>query len=204
MQTEHLLPLLEQQGEYHTAFWETAREQGWTALALPRSYGGLDLGLVELGLIALQAGRSLAGAPFLTSSFGAARAILDYGDDGLRDHWLPSLATGDTIGAVAFAEGQSPLPATPTVKFSSGKLLGVKDAVSAALHANVAVVLAADESGPVLVIAGLDDVERVGFNTFDNSRCTADLAFNGTPATVIAKAMLRVTLRSIFWHCSRS
>ncbi|MDM7957627.1 acyl-CoA dehydrogenase family protein [Blastomonas sp.] len=187
VQTDQLLPLLERQGEFHRPFWDTAREQGWTALALPEAYGGLELGLVELGLIALQAGRSLSGAPFLTSSFGAARAILDFGDDALRGHWLPLLARGEAIGAIAFAEGQSPLPANPTVKFSGGKLLGVKDAVSAALHADVAVVLAMNDSGPVLAIASLKDVERIGFNTFDNSRCIADLAFNGAPATVIAQ-----------------
>ena len=76
VQFGHLLPLLEQQGQFHAAFWETVKEQGWTALALPEAYGGLDLTLIELGLIAFQAGRSLSGAPFLTSSYGAARAIL--------------------------------------------------------------------------------------------------------------------------------
>ena len=85
VQTEHLLPLLEQQGEYHAPFWETAKEQGWTALALPEAYGGLDLSLVELGLIAFQAGRTLSGAPFLTSTFGAARALLDHGSDELKN-----------------------------------------------------------------------------------------------------------------------
>jgi acyl-CoA dehydrogenase len=45
---DDLLPLLEQSGTYHEGFWTTAKEQGWTALALPEAYGGLDLGLVEL------------------------------------------------------------------------------------------------------------------------------------------------------------
>src|SRR3546814_4974500 len=69
------LLLLQTSGKYHEGFWTTAKEQGWTALALPEAYGGLDLGLVELGLIAHQAGRTLSGAPFLTSSFGAAKTI---------------------------------------------------------------------------------------------------------------------------------
>ena len=84
MQTRDLLGLLERKGEYHAPFWDTAKQQGWTALALPEKYGGLDLSLVELGLIAFQAGRSLSGAPFLTSSYGAARAILDHGADALK------------------------------------------------------------------------------------------------------------------------
>lgn len=106
---EALLPLLEQSGQYHTAFWDTAKEQGWTALALSERYDGLDLGLIELGLIAHQAGRSISGAPFLTSSYGAVRAILDYGTDTLKDAWLKKLASGEAIGAIAFAEGQTVL-----------------------------------------------------------------------------------------------
>src|SRR3546814_14141729 len=77
---DDLLPLLQTSGQYHESFWTTAKEQGWTALALPEAYGGLDLGLVELGLIAHQAGRTPCGAPFLTSSFGAAKAIELYGN----------------------------------------------------------------------------------------------------------------------------
>jgi acyl-CoA dehydrogenase len=186
VQAEQLLPLLEQQGEYHAPFWETACEQGWTALALPEVWGGLDLSSVELGLIALQAGRSLSGAPFLTSSYGAARAILDHGSDALKGEWLPNLASGAAIGAVAFAEGQDVLPAQSTVAFTAGKLNGIKPAVSAGLHANVAIVLASKAGVPVLVAAGLEGVERQGFETFDNSRCTANLTFRDTPAMALA------------------
>ena len=50
---DDLLPLLQTSGRYHEAFWATAKEQGWTALALPEAHGGLALGLVELGLIAV-------------------------------------------------------------------------------------------------------------------------------------------------------
>lgn len=182
---EALLPLLEQSGQYHASFWETAKEQGWTALALPEAYGGLDLGLVELGLIAFQIGRSLAGAPFLTSSFGAARAILDFGDEGLRNDWLPKLASGDAIGAVAFAEGQAVMGAS--VGFADGKLTGTKPGVSGGLHADVAVALANDHGMPVLVVAALDGVTKAPINSFDNSRCVADLTFAGTPATELAR-----------------
>src|SRR3546814_8322278 len=100
---DDLLPLLQTSGQYHESFWTTVKEQGWTALALPEAYGGLDLGLVELGLIAHQAGRTLSGAPFLTSSFGAATAIELYGSDAQKARWIPGLASGETIGAVAFA-----------------------------------------------------------------------------------------------------
>ena len=47
---DRLLKLLEQVGEYDKPFWDTAVEQGWTALAIPEEHGGLGLGLVEQDL----------------------------------------------------------------------------------------------------------------------------------------------------------
>ena len=34
---DDLLPLLQASGRYHEGFWTTAKEQGWTALALPEA-----------------------------------------------------------------------------------------------------------------------------------------------------------------------
>ena len=180
-----LLPLLEAEGEIHTPYWETAKEQGWTALALPEVYGGLDLSLVELGLIAHQVGRSLAGAPFLTSSFGAARAILDHGSEELKAAWLPRLASGEAIGAVAFAEGQTVLGTG--IRYDSGLVSGTKPAVIGGRKANVAIILASDGGVPVLAAADLGSVTQSSFNSFDNSRCAADLVFADTPATELAR-----------------
>lgn len=186
MSDERQLAYLEQVGAYDEAFWTTAREQGWTALALPESFGGLDLGLVELGQIAHQAGRSLSGAPFLTSSFGAARALLDHGGSAMKDQWLGRLAAGDAIGAVAFAEHQAVLPSPSDVHFDGRTLTGVKTGVPGGLHADLAIVLASSHSGPALVVAQVGSVERRPVQSFDNSRCTANLIFAATPADLLA------------------
>lgn len=197
------LALLEQQGAYDTAFWRTCVEQGWTALALPEAHGGLDLGLVELGIVAQSCGAVLSGAPFLTTSFGAARAIMRGGDGTTREAWLGRLAAGEAIGTVAIGEGQSPLPTRPQVTFANGMLDGLKPAVAGGLHADVAVVLASENGKPVLVVADLADVERRGFDSFDNSRCTADLVFAATPAQRLA-GPTPGRKRSISSRCNRS
>ncbi|WP_439567592.1 acyl-CoA dehydrogenase family protein [Sphingopyxis sp.] len=184
--TEALLPLLESVGEYHRPFWETAKEQGWTALALPEDQGGLGLGLVELGLIAHQAGRSLSGAPFLTSSFGAAKAIEIYGSDAQKARWLPQLASGESIGAIAFAAGPDALPSRPDVTLTGDLLDGAARGVSGGLAADVAIVLANGPGMPVLTLVDLAGVERTAIVSFDNSRCLADLGFAATPAETLA------------------
>ncbi len=162
---DDLLPLLQTSGRYHEAFWATAKEQGWTALALPEAHGGLALGLVELGLIAHQAGRTLSGAPFLTSNFGAAKAIELYGSDDQKQRWLPGLASGDVIGAVAIASGPDALPAHPKVTLTNDRLDGVKDGVSGALHADVAIVFANGPGMPVLALVDLAKVEKTAIDS---------------------------------------
>lgn len=183
---DDLLPLLEQSGKYHEDFWTTAKEQGWTALALPEAYGGLALGLVELGLIAHQAGRTLSGAPFLTSSFGAAKAIELYGSEAQKQRWLPALASGKAIGAIAFASGADPLPARPAVTLTDDRLDGTAQSVSGGLYADVAIVFANGPGMPVFALADLSGVESQAVASFDNSRCIADLIFNGVPAETLA------------------
>src|SRR3546814_3226637 len=155
----------------HAAYWDTAKERGWTALALPETFGGLALGLVELGLVAHQAGRMLSGAPFLTSSFGAAKAIELYGSAVQKARWLPSLASGETIGAIAFAGGADALPAHPNATLTGGRLSGPMAGVTGGLAAHVAIVLAHEAGMPALTLVDLAGAQRRAVQSFDNSRC---------------------------------
>jgi acyl-CoA dehydrogenase len=185
IKAEDLLPLLEKSGDYHHGFWDIAKEQGWTALALPESYGGLDLGLVELGLIAHQAGRSISGAPFLTSTFGAAKAIELHGNDDLKSRLLPDLASGEKIGTVAFAAGSDPLPSPSPLRYEDGKLSGSVNAVVGGKHADLAVLLADSSQGPGLVVANLEKSSRSFINSFDNTRSFTNLSFDGADAELL-------------------
>lgn len=180
-----LLALLEQTGDYDRTFWETAIQQGWTGIAIPENYGGLGLGLIELGLVAQAAGAVTAGAAFLTSCHGTAQALLRCPDEEAKSRWLPALASGGAIGAVAFAEGGSPLPETPGVQFANGVLTGTKHGVAAGLQADFAVVWAQHRSQPALVLVELGDAAREPIHGFDNSRGHAHLNFAESPATVL-------------------
>lgn len=186
MDKSRLLKLLEQVGEHDQPFWDTAVEQGWTALAIPEEHGGLGLGLIELGLVAQACGAATSGAPFLTGGYGVSQALLQGSDAALAAQWLPRLASGEATGCVAFAEGNSALPPAPAVTLSGGKLTGTKPAVAGGAKADIAVVWAITDGQPALVLAELAGASRAAVNSYDNSRLYADLTFNGTPATVIA------------------
>ncbi len=194
MAKDRLLGLLEKVGEHDQPFWDTAVEQGWTALAIPEEHGGLGLGLVELGLVAQAAGAATSGAPFLTSGYGTARALLGSNAMLLQSTWLPRLASGEALGACAFAENTAILPPSPQVTYAGGVLDGTKPAVVGGLKADIAVVWASAADGPVLVLAELADVQRRAVDSYDNSRLYADLVFAGTPATVLAAGEAARTL----------
>ena len=180
--------LIEKRGEFDQQFWNTCVEQGWTGISIPEEHGGLGLGMLEQGIVAEACGAFLVGAPFLTTSYGVSQALVRHGSEGQKSEWLPKLASGEVIGAVAISETGFTAPSQPGVIFSGGKLKGTKPAVSAGGKADVAIVLAKGETGPALVIAKLDDgVERNIFHSFDNTRLTADLHFDGAPAELLAE-----------------
>lgn len=195
--TQRVLGLLDQQGADDYVFWTSAVSQGWTAITIPEEFGGLGLGLLELGLIAQASGATLVGAPFLTAGHGAAQALLHGASQTVKRDWLCRLASGDAKAAIAFGEGHSPLPRAPAVRFEDGRLHGVKRAVTGALGAQVALVLASRADDLVLVFAQLDDVHRSPIRSFDNSRLYGDLEFRSTPATLLAEGQeaLELALR---------
>lgn len=176
------LALLEAPGDFDRTFWDGAVAQGWTALAVPEAQGGMGLGLVELGIVSQAAGEVAAGLPFLAAAEGL-RVALGAGDAA---EWLPRLAAGEALAAIAFAAGGEPLPLAPPVRFEDGNLSGTATGVAGGLHADVALVYASGNDGPVLALASLDGVAREPVDGFDNGRGHADLAFAQTPAKVLA------------------
>ncbi len=184
---DRLLALLEQTGTFDAPFWETAMEQGWTALAIPEEHGGLGLGLTELGLVAQACGAATAGAPFLSQGYGAAQALLGSADAAAQARWLPVLASGEAKAAVAFAEGNSPLPLRPGVTFADGQLSGFKPGVTGGMAADFAVVWASADGQPALALVELAAAQRTVVDSYDNSRLFADLTFARTPATLLEK-----------------
>lgn len=180
-----LRALLETQGEYDTAFWQAARDMGWTAMGIAEEDGGLGLSLIETLIIAEETGRVVAGAPFLATAFAAAHAL----KLGGRSDLLRALASGKQTAALAFAEASEPLASGGATLSSDRKLTGEKSAVLGAACANFALVLCADtDATPQIAVVDLTEtgVTRASFATIDNSRCIATLRFDGTPAVVLS------------------
>jgi len=181
---ERLKTYLLERGTFDRELWALFGAQGWTAICYPEAFGGLDLGLLELGLVAEACGAAVTGVAALTSSFALGQALMHFGTDEQQSHWLPRLSAGSAIGAFAFAEGQDMLPGAPTLRIEGGRLSGTKPAVTAGGIADAVIVLAQGENGPVLALVDLAQpgITRSLLDTFDNSRCTADLTFDDVEA----------------------
>jgi alkylation response protein AidB-like acyl-CoA dehydrogenase len=82
------------------ALWKAAGEQGWLAVTVPEEFDGLGLGLVEAQVIARALGAGVAPGPWRGTVL-AAEAIRLGGSEEQKAAWLPRLAAGAAIGAVA-------------------------------------------------------------------------------------------------------
>ncbi len=118
-------------GTTDEALWKELRELGWPGIAISEEYGGQGLGTIELSILCEELGRVLAPVPFLASAI-AACVIEQAGSNEQRQRWLPGLASGETIGALA------------------GAVDGTAELVVSGAEADVIVLVEEDGSGRLL------------------------------------------------------
>ena len=163
--------LLEAPTEPMPAFWGAMGELGWLGLHLPEAHGGSGYGIEELAVVVEILGRHVAPGPFVATTVASA-VIAAAGTDALKAQYLPGLAAGTTIGAVALGGD---------VTVSGGKASGSAGTIlSAALASvllvgvgdDVAVIELADGGVTVDTPANLDPTRRSSRVTLDNATAT--------------------------------
>ena len=102
------------------------------------------------GLVAEQMGRNLSASPFFSTAILAATALRENGSDSQKSQWLPKIAGGDVVMAVALDEGPKHNPAGITMRAEKSgngfRLSGVKAMVIDG-HTADALIVAARTSG---------------------------------------------------------
>lgn len=89
---------------YSRALWREMAELGWTGIPFPEQYGGLGLGLAELGVVLEELGRRLLPTPFLSTVLLTGRALLLGGSEAQKQALLPAICAGERVIALAFQE----------------------------------------------------------------------------------------------------
>lgn len=89
---------------FSKALWQQMIELGWTGVAIPEAFGGLEFGYQGLGLIFEEAGHTLTASPLFASTVLGASVIELLGNDTQRNEYLPPVAAGELSLALALEE----------------------------------------------------------------------------------------------------
>ena len=85
---------------HDAALWQEMAGLGWTGLLVPESLGGSDAGMTAAAIVIEGLGAHTTPGPFLSSAV-LATTLLCHGASAPMEQWLPALASGESIGAVA-------------------------------------------------------------------------------------------------------
>lgn len=177
--------VLEGRAPYDRALWKGFAEMGFLGVAIPEEYGGAGAGQLELCVLAEEVGRAVAPVPFSSTVYLAAEALMLAGSDAQKQKWLPKIAAGEAIGALALFEGKgNPSPQAIKASVSGGALTGAKSPVADGGIADFAIVAARTGStgretdiGLFIVDLAGEGVEVKTLQNVDPSRNQAEIVF---------------------------
>ena len=98
-----LRELFDDDSGYDPVLWKGLAEMGLAGIHLPGDFGGSELEILDLAVVSETLGANAAPVPFLGHAL-ATEAINRAGNDEQRARMLPSLASGEHLATVAFAE----------------------------------------------------------------------------------------------------
>ncbi len=136
---------------FDRGLWSEMAAQGFAGIVIPEEHGGVDMGYLAAGLVAEQMGRNLTASPFLSTAILAATA-LKHGTADQQSEWLPKIASGEAVIALALDEGvkHNPRGVSTTAEPSGNgfKLNGAKAMVVDGHVADVLIVAARTSGEP--------------------------------------------------------
>jgi alkylation response protein AidB-like acyl-CoA dehydrogenase len=181
---------------FSRALWKTFAEMGFAGLLVPEAFGGSGLGCVEAGVVMEEIGRTLMPTPFLSTAVVGASALSRGGSEAQKSAYLPKIADGSLLTALAVDEGAKHRPlhtALQAVRSGNGfKLSGAKAFVVDGHVADLLIVAArsagnaGDRNGLTLFLVDpkakgvaiertvMVDAHNAARITFDNVEVNAD------------------------------
>ena len=179
---------------YPREVWTKAGAAGLLCASMPEDYGGAGGTFAHEAVIDRQyalAGFDTFGAPLHSGI--VAPYILHYGTEEQKKRWLPKLATGELIGAIAMSEPGtgSDLQGVRTTAKKSGNgyvLNGSKTFITNGQHANLIIVVAKTDAsvgakGVSLMVVETEDapgfrrgrkLKKLGLDSADTSELFFD------------------------------
>lgn len=161
--------------------WDETCKLGIPALLIHPDHGGLGLGVLEAALIAEKAGRFLLPVPYVGSAVMAPLALSLAGTDGQKADYLPRLARGELIAAVAVSELAAGMRPVAGVSCRDGRLSGSSVFVLDCAGADIFIV--ADVARGLHLVQGeAVQGQKVLLDTVDRTRTVCKIDFDNVPS----------------------
>jgi len=134
---EQITAAEERPDRFDRQLWSDLAEAGLLGVAIPDEYDGLGFGASEVGLVCEQLGAHVTPIP-LVATLTASQLLSAAGTDEQRKSWLPGIAAGEVVAAIA------PLQSVVAATYEDGRLSGRLVGVAWAHAADLLLVPVAD------------------------------------------------------------
>ena len=175
--------------------WHKAGRMGLLCVSMPEAYGGGGGSFAHEAVVAAEQARAMVyGFSNNVHSAILAHYILNYGTEAQKRRWLPKMATGELVGAIAMSEpgAGSDLKSVRTTAVKEGGeyvVSGSKTFITNGLHADLICVVVKTDAQAGARGVSLIMVETKGLPGFRRGRLleklgqksldTAELFFDG-------------------------
>jgi len=103
---EVLLKLDRNPAETMRLLWPKLAELGWAGMAIPEQYGGTGNSMTDVAVLFEELGTGPVPGPLLSSAVVAAQIVLEAANPEQKEAWLPQIASGERVFALALTEAQ--------------------------------------------------------------------------------------------------
>ena len=86
--------------------WRQMSELGWTGMAIPEEYGGTGNSMTDVAVLFEELGTGPVPGPLFSSAVLCARILLEAANESTKKAWLPQIASGERVFALALTEAQ--------------------------------------------------------------------------------------------------
>jgi len=190
----HVREFLDDNSAWSRDLWKRMADLGWMALPFPEEYGGLGQSFLDLVLLLGELGRALAPVPFLSSVAWCGQIILTQGSEEQKQKYLPGIASGERIAALAMAEDlhgfdANSMSISADQEGGSWKLTGEKRYVLDAPAADLFLVAACVDEGARWFV--VEEGARVTARLpYDRTRTMGNVVFENAAAEPLEAKML--------------
>ena len=134
---------------YDEVLWKEMVNLGWSGILIPEEYGGFDFGMVGMGSIFEEMGKTLTPSPLFSTGVLGASLISLGGNNSQKQSLLPKIVDGSLTTALALEEGNRHSPFSINTK-------AVKDGDNFKISGEKTFVIDGHTAGLLIVAARTD------------------------------------------------